>query len=208
MYVRTLQKYGSKMRITSRARVTQTSKRTLGDDMDYFQGVVTEYLRANLSTFVNTECLLQLDPHTDTPGKGRHWYCDAVAVNFRERAVYLCEITYSTTMNALLTRLGAWRSNWAGIKDALVRDCGIPPDWTVRPWVFVPKERLSLYEKRLAALELIDAPGEMPTPLIKHLEEVVPWRYRSWDRKLEALARTDKPEEEVSSSGNLGDTVA
>ena len=28
--------------------------------MDYFQGAVTEYLRANRATFVNTECLIQL----------------------------------------------------------------------------------------------------------------------------------------------------
>jgi hypothetical protein len=42
--------------------------------MDYFQGVVTEYLRADRTIFVNTECLIQLDGG-DPPGKGRHWYC-------------------------------------------------------------------------------------------------------------------------------------
>lgn len=49
--------------------------------MDYFQGVVTEFLRANRSTFVNTEYLIQLD-EVKTPLKARHWYCDALAVNF------------------------------------------------------------------------------------------------------------------------------
>jgi len=56
--------------------------------MDYFQGVVTEYLRANRATFVNTECLIQLEAG-DTPAKGQHWYCDAVAVNFKEKTVGL-----------------------------------------------------------------------------------------------------------------------
>ena len=72
--------------------------------MDYFQGVVTEYLRAKREVFVNTEFLIQLDPG-DVQVKGRSWYCDAVAVSFRDSAVYLCEITYSSSMHALITRL-------------------------------------------------------------------------------------------------------
>jgi hypothetical protein len=39
--------------------------------MDYFQGVVTEYLRANRATFVNTERLVQFQLG-DAPAKGRH----------------------------------------------------------------------------------------------------------------------------------------
>jgi hypothetical protein len=35
---------------------------TRGNIMDYFQGVVTEFLRADRAMFVNSECLLQLDP--------------------------------------------------------------------------------------------------------------------------------------------------
>jgi hypothetical protein len=67
--------------------------------MDYFQGVVTEFLRANRSTFVNTEYLIQLD-EGKLPVKSRHWYCDALAVNFEESTVFLCEVTYSKTMSA------------------------------------------------------------------------------------------------------------
>jgi hypothetical protein len=88
--------------------------------MDYFQGVVTEYLRANRSTFVNTECLIQLKPG-DSPAKGEHWYCDAVAVNFQEKAAFLCEVTYSRTLQSLFTRLAGWINNWAGIESALHR---------------------------------------------------------------------------------------
>jgi len=77
----------------------------------YFQEIVTEYLRADRAMFVNTECLIQLNPG-DVVSKGTHWYCDAVAVNFRESAVYLCEVTYSTSLSALIGRLQAWSSNW------------------------------------------------------------------------------------------------
>lgn len=45
--------------------------------MDYFQGVVTEYLVADRATYVNTEPLIQLD--ANELKKGRHWYCDAAA---------------------------------------------------------------------------------------------------------------------------------
>ena len=52
--------------------------------MDYFQGVVTDYLRANRSVFVNTECLIQLD-EGNKQLKCRHWFCDAMAVNSLRR---------------------------------------------------------------------------------------------------------------------------
>ena len=108
------------------------------NQLDYFQGVVTEYLRANRSVFVNTECLIQLD-EGDRQIKGRHWYCDAMAVNFKESKVYLCETTYSATMQSLLSRLQAWQSNWSELARAVLRDAGAPSDWNVQPWVFIPK---------------------------------------------------------------------
>jgi len=39
--------------------------------MDYFQGVVTEYLVANRASFINSELLIQLD--ADKILKGRNW---------------------------------------------------------------------------------------------------------------------------------------
>ena len=105
--------------------------------MDYFQGVVTEFLRADRAVFVNTECLLQIESG-DVPAKGRHWYCDAVAVNLREEIAYLCEITYSNTMYSLLTRLNAWRKNWPMVRLAIERDCAVPATWQIQPLVFIP----------------------------------------------------------------------
>ena len=117
--------------------------------LDYFQGVVTEYLRANRAVFVNTECLIQLD-EGDKQFKDRHWYCDAMAVNFKDKAIYLCEITYSGTMQSLVGRLQAWQSNWAELTAAVIRDSGTPRDWTVQPWVFIPQKRRDVFDKKMA----------------------------------------------------------
>ena len=155
--------------------------------MDYFQGVVTEYLRADRAVFVNTEFLIQLDPG-DVQVKGRSWYCDAVAVNFRDSAAYLCEITYSSTMHALITRLQDWENHWVEPCAALGRDSGLPQDWSVMPWVFIPTDYHPAYSKKIALLtRSVGASVHMPTPRVTHLESVVPWKYRTWDRKVDAL---------------------
>jgi hypothetical protein len=156
--------------------------------LDYFQGVVTEYLRANRSVFVNTECLIQLD-EGDKQFKDRHWYCDAMAVSFKDKTLYLCEITYSGTMQSLVTRLQAWQLNWAELTSAVLRDSGVPTDWKVQPWVFIPQKCRAIYDKRIALLKVPFGAGTgMPRPQITYLEHVVPWEYKTWDRKLDALA--------------------
>jgi len=53
------------------------------------------------------------------------WYCDAVAVNLRDKRVFLCEITYSKTLHDLNKRLVSWASNWPTLCKALTRDCGV-----------------------------------------------------------------------------------
>ena len=156
--------------------------------MDYFQGVVTEYLRANRCVFVNTECLIQLD-EGDKQFKSRHWYCDAMAVNFRERTVFLCEITYSATMQSLLGRLLAWQQNWLELTVSVLRDSCVPTDWKVQPWLFIPADHHKLFtEKSSRILPTAGASDQMPSPRITYLEAVVPWKYRTWDRKTDALA--------------------
>jgi hypothetical protein len=41
--------------------------------MDYYEGVVAEYLRANRAVFLNTECLIQIEAG-DVPSKGASWF--------------------------------------------------------------------------------------------------------------------------------------
>ena len=152
--------------------------------MDYFQGVVTEYLRANRATFINTECCIQLNPGPNPDTSGPHWYCDAVAVNLQEQKAYLCEITYSKTLSALSKRLASWAESWGLLRVALHRDCGIPLEWPVSPWLFVPEALEQLLREQLSRLP---APGKaderMPDAKVTRLEEVVPWKYRSWNRE-------------------------
>jgi hypothetical protein len=155
--------------------------------MDYFQSVVTEYLRANRATFVNTECLIQIDKG-NVPLKGRHWYCDAVAVNFAKSTVYLCEVTYSTTLSPLCARLAAWDAHWGLLCEAIARDCATPTSWAVQPWLFIPRERQAILDKKLAPLLAVNREGSrMPKPTVTFLENVTPWKYQGWDRKIEAL---------------------
>jgi hypothetical protein len=131
------------------------------------------------AVFVNTECLIQLDPG-NVPVKDRHWYCDVMAVSFRERTAYLCEVTYSTTLHALLARLQDWRNNWAELRTAVFRDSGIPEGWQIQPWVFIPEKCRPVFKRKFALLTpTIGTNIHMPTPLVTYLEEVVPWKYSS-----------------------------
>ncbi len=156
--------------------------------MDYFQGVVTEFLREDRATFVNTEFLIQLELG-DKPAKGQHWYCDAVAVSFRDKTAYLCEVTYSKSLNALLGRLEAWSSHWPALRSAIARDCLLQQDWRVRPWLFIPEDRNATLERKLPVLVTLgDGLAHMPKPRVTYLESVVPWKYRSWDRKGDATS--------------------
>lgn len=76
----------------------------------------------------------------------------------------------------MIARLNGWNEQWAGIRGALERDSGVPLDWTVRPWLFVPEAQAGRLRASIAGL------GNLPSPRVMFLEDVVPWRYRSWDR--------------------------
>ena len=148
--------------------------------MDYYQGVVTQFLDADRSVFLNTECYIQLEPSNKSQ-KGISWYCDIVAVNLRESSVYLCEVTYATTLQKLMERLAAWDACWPQLRKALQRDCSIPETWDIRPWIFIPEDRRATFEAK-------HRPKQMPKPKITYLESVVPWKYSSDSRKHDAIA--------------------
>jgi hypothetical protein len=163
--------------------------------MGYFQDVVSEYLRANRATFINTECCIQLNRgNPDTSGP--HWFCDAVAINLEQGAVFLCEVTYAKKPAALLDRLRAWNAHWPRVLAALQRDCHLRAEWPVKPWVFLPQEVIRPFEKSIdAILAQPQAVPAMPRPDVTALEDVVPWKYPSWDRKI-----TDVPPENAPHS--------
>lgn len=151
--------------------------------MDYFQGVINEYLRARRTTFVNTEYLLQLDPG-DVYAKQRHWYCDAVAIDHADFTVELCEVSYSKTLQSLFKRLQAWSNHWPDIVIAVHRDSALKGSWAVRPRVFIPEEARHTFERKIALLKWpSDQSPPMPIPTVTAMEEVLPWMYRSWNGK-------------------------
>ena len=75
--------------------------------MDNCEELVLEYLRADRTVFVNTQCCIQLNDAMNPDNSGPHWYCDLVAINFKDQRVYLCEVTYAKTLTSLLNRLKA-----------------------------------------------------------------------------------------------------
>ncbi len=158
--------------------------------MDYYQGVVADFLGADPAMFVQPEACIRLHPDSGLK-KGEHWYCDIMAVSFREQTVYLCEVTLSRTLTALLKRLKEWDANWTNVCHALRHDNRIPDGWYVRPWVFVPSAQKELVSLGVSThLGTDDESDGMPRPLVTSLEDVVPWLY-SWPNLLPGETASD-----------------
>ena len=164
--------------------------------MDYYQGVVTDYLRADRAIFVNTECCIQLHEALNPDSSGPHWYCDAVAADFATNTAFLCEVSYARDLGALMKRLGEWQANWSGVRVALARDCRLPGHWSVRAWLFVPEE---CAPRAVAGIRKLCAGNgradTMPIPRITTLEMVAPWEYVPWGRVGEREKPDGIPEE-------------
>jgi len=146
--------------------------------MDYYQGVVEEYLRADRSVFVNPEFCLQLTPNKSMPDKGTMWYVDLLAVDMRLKTVFFCEVTYANNLAALIKRLTAWAKYWAEISVVLERDACIPASFRKRPWVFVPADLIETFLCKFT----LEVPKGAFIPAITPLEMVTPWSYCTWNR--------------------------
>jgi hypothetical protein len=90
--------------------------------MDYYETVMLHYLRADRVIFLNSEYCTQLNEAANPDMSGPHWYCDAVATDFRNKAIFLCEISYSKGLQSLTKRLREWHADWNGLRLALIRD--------------------------------------------------------------------------------------
>jgi hypothetical protein len=99
--------------------------------MNYYENVVVDYLRADRAIFVNTECCIQLNQAENPDTSGPHWYCDAIALDLRAKAVFLCEISYSRQLTDLTKRLKGWHDHWGLVCQALKRDSFLSDDWAV-----------------------------------------------------------------------------
>lgn len=162
--------------------------------MDFYQGIVIDYLRADRAVFVNAECCIQLNEGPNPDNSGRLWYCDAVAVDFQHSEVLLCGIPYAEKLASLAKRLKEWSQNWQGVQRALERDCKVPEGWRVRPWLFIPTRSIDSLVNNLKALTSADG-SPVFAVRITPLEKVQPWLYRSWDHQDCMTDKSDVPEE-------------
>jgi hypothetical protein len=149
--------------------------------MDFFQGVVADYLRSSRTRFVNAECLIQLAPG-NTLLKNAHWYCDFITVDFSERTAYLCEVTFARAPHSLFKRLEGWVSQWNQVRQAIARDCAVPAEWEAKTWLFLPEANESAVRARVEQmLTRNSGDSAFPFPRITTLESILPWKYRSWN---------------------------
>ena len=160
--------------------------------MDYYESVMVHYLRSDRAIFVNSECCIQLNPGANPDETGPHWYCDAVAADFRNKTVFLCEVSYSKGLTSLTKRLRAWHDDWDKLCTALTRESFLNREWPVRPWIFVPEEMVSLLVRRFDEIRA-GQPLKF-SPRITPLEMIQPWRFQSWNRIEELEKSTSVPE--------------
>ena len=161
--------------------------------MDYYQGVVVDYLRADRAVFVNTECCIQLNAGPGPDKGGTYWYCDAVAIDFRNHEIFLCETSYAEKLGALIERLRKWSASWEGVCTALVRDCKVPENWPIRPWLFVPQRSVESLAECLQQLKSADG-SAIFRPRITSLESVQPWKFHDWNHQDKDTDKSEVPE--------------
>jgi hypothetical protein len=162
--------------------------------MDFYQAVVGDYLRADRSVFINTECCIQLNAANNPDDSGVHWYCDAVAVDLRKHEVFLCEISFAKQLGALKKRLKEWAANWDHLSRSLERDCSVREMLPARPWLFVPTASIPTIVNTLK--EISRTPGAPNWRVrITPLEKVQPWLYHSWEHQDCNTDKSDVPVE-------------
>ncbi len=147
--------------------------------MDHYKAVVMDHIQADCALFVNTEYRIQLDGAADQK-QPEHCSCDAVAIDLRHKAVYLCDAAFECKLPSLIDKLTAWTKNWDSIKTALQRDCRVPASWRIYAWLFVPKDSIEILDGKLE--ELRQSNGPKFKVKITALEDVQPWRTSSWSR--------------------------
>lgn len=147
--------------------------------MDYYQGVVQDYLTADRRVFISPEYLIELDEGRATV-KGRSWFVDILAVDLSQNSVTLCEVTLSKTPDALLKRLRQWSSAWLEVQQRITSTSQLPLGMAFGVRVFTPghDELAARLEERLKKEQLAFV------PTVTRLEDIAPWLYTANKRDL------------------------
>jgi hypothetical protein len=153
--------------------------------LNHYENVVIEYLRADRAIFLNTQYCIQLTEHHNPDKSGPHWYCDALALDFRSKTIFLCEVSYAVGLWDLINRLRDWHEHWDEVRKAVERDSCLAglalKDWSIKPWVFIRKEEKKNLDDKLKLF----GGGQRFECKITSLDEIQPWLYPSWNRKPE-----------------------
>lgn len=152
--------------------------------MDHYKTVVMDYLQSDRAVFVNEECCLKLDNLADAEKRTERCACDAVALDLRHAAVYLCEAAVGDQISPLLKKLTVWTRNWDQVMAALQAQCKAPANWRVHVWLFVPKSSIEMLQQKLEQMR--QTTGARFKVKLTALEDVQPWRSSTWDRCEEA----------------------
>lgn len=148
--------------------------------MDHYKTVVMDYLQADRALFVNNTFCIQIDKPDKPEKTGQPFSCDAVAIDLRHGAVYLCQAAFEHKLQFLMKKLCAWSTNWESIKAALQRDSRVPAKWRIHVWLFIPKDTIEMLDGELERLRTTI--GSRFKVKITALEDVQPWRATSWER--------------------------
>jgi hypothetical protein len=153
--------------------------------MDHYKIVVMDYLQSDRAVFLNLECRFELDEVAHLEEKTvQHCSCDAVAIDLRHGAAYLCDTAVHEDLQSLMRKLAAWTKNWDSIKAILERDCKVPANWRVHVWLFVPKDSIEMLDEKLEQLR--KTVGARFKVKLTALEDVQPWRLSAWKRSEES----------------------
>ena len=149
--------------------------------MDHYKSVVMDYLQSDRAVFVNAECRIPIDAGKIPEKSRQHCSCDAVAIDLRHGAVYLCETASEDERPSLLKKLSTWTKNWDLVKTALERDCMVPANWRIHVWLFVPKDSIEVLDEKLELLR--QNIGSKFKVKVTALEDVQTWRFSTWERR-------------------------
>jgi hypothetical protein len=173
--------------------------------VDYYQAVVMDYLRADRKLFLNAEFCIQLGDYLN-PDRTKHWYCDALTVDFGEKTIWLVEISFADQLRALRKRLMDWENHWdviPGRVKELSAAGSVYSDWFVRPWLFVRSDLDKAVRKRLEPFEQGCLRAKVDS-----LDNVLPWTYASWNRPGVTLKHMKKLKSELASVSPVCSTPA
>jgi hypothetical protein len=138
--------------------------------MDFYQGVVAEYVASNRAYFVSGEFMI--------PRKaGGYFLVDLVAISPSEQHVYLCEVTYSQRIANIIRKVKCYHQERDDIQAQLFKIAGISTNWKLMPWLFV----LAKHHKTIDARLRVECPNWHVR--IDDLETVGPWNFPSGYRE-------------------------